>query len=91
MNVIDAAIDKNVPKVVALSTDKASSPVNPYGATKLVSARLFIAAKSCSELDGGLFSVIRHRNVAGSCGSVIPFFLALSELKTTLVTDPAMT
>ena len=75
MNLIDACIDQNVKKVVAISTDKASSPINLYGATKLASDKLFTA--SSSSYAGGhktIFSVVRYGNVMGSRGSVIPFF-----------------
>ena len=75
MNVIDAAIDCGVKKVVALSTDKASSPVNLYGATKLASDKLFVAGNSYSG-GGTKFSVVRYGNVMGSRGSVIPYFLS---------------
>lgn len=74
MNVITAALDANVKKVVALSTDKAVNPVNLYGGTKLVSDKLFTAANAYSGSDGTRFSVVRYGNVAGSRGSVIPFF-----------------
>ena len=74
MNVIDATIDQKVKKVVALSTDKASSPVNLYGATKLASDKLFTASNAYSGEHGTKFSVVRYGNVAGSRGSVIPFF-----------------
>ena len=74
MNVIDACIDQNVKKVVALSTDKASSPVNLYGATKLCSDKLFTASNAYSGEHGTKFSVVRYGNVVGSRGSVIPFF-----------------
>jgi UDP-N-acetylglucosamine 4,6-dehydratase (inverting) len=73
-NVIDAALDCNVKKVVALSTDKAVNPINLYGGTKLVSDKLFIAANAYSGEKGTVFSVVRYGNVAGSRGSVIPFF-----------------
>ena len=73
-NVIDACIDTGVKRVVALSTDKAVNPVNLYGGTKLVSDKLFIAANSYSGGKGTVFSVVRYGNVAGSRGSVIPFF-----------------
>jgi UDP-N-acetylglucosamine 4,6-dehydratase (inverting) len=73
-NVIDAAIDRGVKKVVALSTDKAVNPINLYGGTKLVSDKLFIAANAYSGGKGTIFSVVRYGNVAGSRGSVIPFF-----------------
>ena len=71
---IDACIDQKVKKIVALSTDKASSPSNLYGATKLVSDNLFIAANSYSGEHDTKFSVVRYGNVMGSRGSVIPFF-----------------
>ena len=73
MNVIDACIDQNVKGVVALSTDKASSPINLYGATKLVSDKLFIAANNYVGKNRTRFSVVRYGNVMGSRGSVIPF------------------
>ncbi|WP_434303285.1 UDP-N-acetylglucosamine 4,6-dehydratase (inverting) [Clostridium botulinum] len=78
-NVIDAALDRGVKKVVALSTDKAVNPINLYGGTKLVSDKLFIAANAYSGFDGTIFSVVRYGNVAGSRGSVIPFFKSLIE------------
>jgi UDP-N-acetylglucosamine 4,6-dehydratase (inverting) len=78
-NVIDAALDNGVKKVVALSTDKAVNPINLYGATKLVSDKLFIAANAYSGEKGTIFSVVRYGNVAGSRGSVIPFFKQLIE------------
>ena len=74
MNVIDASIDKGIKGVVALSTDKASSPINLYGATKLTSDKLFVAANAYSGEHGTKFSVVRYGNVMGSRGSVIPFF-----------------
>lgn len=73
-NVIDAALDKGVKKVVALSTDKAVNPINLYGGTKLVSDKLFIAANAYSGISGTVFSVVRYGNVAGSRGSVIPIW-----------------
>ena len=73
-SVVDAAIDMNVKKVVALSTDKAVNPINLYGGTKLVSDKLFISANVYSGKGGTIFSVVRYGNVAGSRGSVIPFF-----------------
>lgn len=76
-NVIDAALDCGVKKVVALSTDKAVNPINLYGGTKLVSDKLFIAANAYSGANGTVFSVVRYGNVAGSRGSVIPFFKEL--------------
>jgi UDP-N-acetylglucosamine 4,6-dehydratase/5-epimerase len=78
-NIINAAIDKNVEKVIALSTDKACAPVNLYGATKLCSDKLFIAGNVYSGKAKTRFSVVRYGNVAGSRGSVIPFFLSLAE------------
>lgn len=78
-NIIDAAIDKNVKKVIALSTDKAVNPINLYGGTKLVSDKLFISANAYSGGTGTRFSVVRYGNVAGSRGSVIPFFRSLIE------------
>lgn len=91
-NVIDICLEHNVEKVIALSTDKASSPINLYGATKLCSDKLFIAANGYSS-KRTQFSVVRYGNVAGSRGSVIPFFQRLvKEGKTSLpVTDPNMT
>tara|TARA_A100001035_G_scaffold277863_1_gene275551 strand:+ start:4128 stop:5120 length:993 start_codon:yes stop_codon:yes gene_type:complete len=90
MNVIDAAIDNNVKKVIALSTDKASSPINLYGATKLASDKLFIAANQYSP-DKTKFSVVRYGNVMGSRGSVIPYFMSLIDKKKLTITDPNMT
>jgi len=74
MNVIDACIDCNVPNVVALSTDKACSPINLYGATKLTSDKLFVSANAYAGEHGSRFSVVRYGNVMGSRGSVIPYF-----------------
>ena len=79
MNVIEAALDTGVKRVVALSTDKAVNPVNLYGGTKLVSDKLFIAANSYSGYKDTRFSIVRYGNVAGSRGSVIPFFRSLVE------------
>lgn len=76
-NIIEAAIDRNVKKVVALSTDKSVNPINLYGGTKLVSDKLFISANAYSGDKGTIFSVVRYGNVAGSRGSVIPFFKQL--------------
>lgn len=76
-NIIDAAIDRGVEKVIALSTDKAVNPVNLYGATKLVSDKLFIAANSYVGNRNTTFAIVRYGNVAGSRGSVIPYFLRL--------------
>jgi len=91
MHLIDACIDKGVKRCVALSTDKASSPVNLYGATKLASDKLFVAGNSYSGLDKCRFSVVRYGNVMGSRGSVIPFFLSLPEGAEVPITDPRMT
>ncbi len=74
MNIIDAALDKNVKRVVALSTDKAVNPINLYGGTKLVSDKLFISANAYAGSKDVCFSIVRYGNVAGSRGSVIPFF-----------------
>jgi len=78
-NIIDVALDRGIKKVVALSTDKAVNPINLYGGTKLVSDKLFIAANAYSGFKGTIFSVVRYGNVAGSRGSVIPFFKSLIE------------
>ena len=91
MNLIDACIDKGVKKVVALSTDKASSPVNLYGATKLASDKLFVAGNAYSGEHGTRFSVVRYGNVMGSRGSVIPYFLSIKESGVLTITDPRMT
>lgn len=92
-NIVDAAIDCNVKKVVALSTDKAVNPINLYGGTKLVSDKLFISGNAYSGGTGTIFSVVRYGNVAGSRGSVIPFFESLiKEGKKVLpITDTRMT
>jgi UDP-N-acetylglucosamine 4,6-dehydratase len=91
-NVIDAAIEAGVKRVVALSTDKASSPINLYGATKLTADKLFIAANNYSHAYGTTFSVVRYGNVMGSRGSVIPFFKELAdEGKPLPITDLRMT
>lgn len=90
-NVIDAAIDNGVNEVVALSTDKASSPINLYGATKLVSDKLFIAANHYSGANGTRFGVVRYGNVMGSRGSLIPFLLKLPEDLPVPLTDRRMT
>ena len=92
MNLIDACIDQGVKRVVALSTDKASSPSNLYGATKLASDKLFVAGNSYSSgSDASRFSVVRYGNVMGSRGSVIPFFLSLAEKGILPITDARMT
>jgi len=91
-NVMLAAIDEGVKKVVALSTDKASSPVNLYGATKLTADKLFISGNHYSYARGTKFSVVRYGNVMGSRGSVIPFFRRLAEQGEPLpITDMRMT
>jgi len=91
MNLIDACIDKGVQRVVALSTDKASSPVNLYGATKLASDKLFVAGNSYAGGHDTRFSVVRYGNVMGSRGSVIPFFLSIKDKGVLPITDPRMT
>lgn len=91
MNVIDACLDRSVKGVVALSTDKASSPINLYGATKLASDKLFVAGNSYAGATGCKFSVVRYGNVMGSRGSVIPFFLSQRGNGSLPVTDPKMT
>ena len=92
-NIIEAALDRGVKKVVALSTDKAVNPVNLYGGTKLVSDKLFIAANAYAGAKETCFSIVRYGNVAGSRGSVIPFFKNLIDKgETSLpITDPRMT
>ncbi len=91
-NVIDASIDAGVRKVVALSTDKASSPINLYGATKLTADKLFVAANNYSFSYGTTFSVVRYGNVMGSRGSVIPYWKFLAESGEPLpITDLRMT
>lgn len=91
-NVIDASIDAGVKRVVALSTDKASSPINLYGATKLTADKLFVAGNNYSFSYGTTFSVVRYGNVMGSRGSVIPFFKELaSQGKPLPITDLRMT
>jgi UDP-N-acetylglucosamine 4,6-dehydratase/5-epimerase len=91
MNVIDACIDRKVARVVALSTDKASSPINLYGASKLASDKLFVAGNSYSGGNKTRFAVVRYGNVMGSRGSVIPFFLSLAKQGVLPVTDERMT
>jgi UDP-N-acetylglucosamine 4,6-dehydratase len=91
-NVIDASIETGVKRLVALSTDKASSPINLYGATKLTADKLFIAANNYSYTYGTTFSVVRYGNVMGSRGSVVPFFKQLAEDGKPLpITDLRMT
>jgi UDP-N-acetylglucosamine 4,6-dehydratase/5-epimerase len=91
MNLIDASIDKGVKKIISLSTDKASSPANLYGATKLTSDRLFVAGNSYVGEHSSVFSVVRYGNVMGSRGSVIPFFLSIKKDGIFPITDPRMT
>lgn len=91
MNLVDACIDRGIKRVVALSTDKASSPINLYGATKLVSDKLFVAGNSYSGSHDTRFSVVRYGNVMGSRGSVIPFFMSIREQGVMPITDPRMT
>ncbi len=91
MNLIDACIDQNVKGVIALSTDKASSPANLYGASKLASDKLFVASNAYSGAHNTRFSVVRYGNVMGSRGSVIPFFLSLADSGRLPITDVRMT
>lgn len=93
MNVINAALEAGIRKVIALSTDKAVNPINLYGGTKLVSDKLFCAANAYSGAGGTRFSVVRYGNVAGSRGSVIPFFQKMIDEggKTLPITDYRMT
>ncbi|MAS82671.1 MAG: UDP-N-acetylglucosamine 4,6-dehydratase (inverting) [Legionellales bacterium] len=91
MNVIDASIDQKVKKVVALSTDKASAPVNLYGASKLASDKLFVAANAYSGMARTRFSIVRYGNVMGSRGSVIPLFIEMEKTKVLTITDERMT
>ncbi|MFM1990488.1 MAG: hypothetical protein RJA99_3445 [Pseudomonadota bacterium] len=91
MNLVDACIDKGVRRIVALSTDKASSPTNLYGASKLASDKIFIAGNSYAGARDTRFSVVRYGNVMGSRGSVIPHFLTLRDSGVLPLTDPRMT
>jgi len=91
MNLIDACLDKGVKRVVALSTDKACSPVNLYGATKLASDKLFVSGNSYSGSRTTRFSVVRYGNVMGSRGSVIPFFMSIKDKGILPITDARMT
>jgi UDP-N-acetylglucosamine 4,6-dehydratase (inverting) len=91
MNLIDACIDKRVKRCVALSTDKASQPVNLYGATKLCSDKLFIAGNSYAGRKNTRFAIVRYGNVMGSRGSVIPFFMEQSKTGILTITDERMT
>lgn len=90
-NVIEACLDTDVQRVVALSTDKAAAPINLYGATKLCSDKLFVAANNIKGHRDIRFSVVRYGNVMGSRGSVIPFFLEKRSSGVLPITDPAMT
>lgn len=91
MNLIDACIDMGVKRVVALSTDKASSPINLYGASKLASDKLFVAGNSYAGEHDTRFAVVRYGNVMGSRGSVIPFFMSIRDKGVLPITDPRMT
>jgi len=91
MNVIEASIDSKVEKVVGLSTDKASNPINLYGASKLAADKLFVAANNVELKNKTKFSIVRYGNVMGSRGSIIPFFLSLKDQKTLPITDYEMT
>ncbi|CAD5257096.1 MULTISPECIES: UDP-N-acetylglucosamine 4,6-dehydratase (inverting) [Halomonadaceae] len=91
MNLVDACIDKGVKKLVALSTDKASSPINLYGATKLTSDKLFVAGNHYAGHDSTRFSVVRYGNVMGSRGSVIPYFMSIRGRGVLPITDERMT
>lgn len=92
-NVVQAAIQRGVKRVIALSTDKAANPVNLYGATKLASDKIFVAANNLSGADGCRFAIVRYGNVVGSRGSVMPFFQKLINEKADAlpITDPRMT
>jgi len=90
-NLIEACLDSGVKRVVALSTDKAAAPINLYGATKLASDKLFVAANNIKGSRDLRFSVVRYGNVMGSRGSVVPFFLAKKKTGVLPITDPAMT
>jgi len=90
-NVINVAIDQGVKKVITLSTDKATNPINLYGATKLCSDKLFIAGNSYVGHEDTIFTVVRYGNVVGSRGSVIPYFLKQRETGVVPITDPRMT
>lgn len=91
MNVIDASLDKGVKRVIALSTDKACNPINLYGATKLCSDKLFVAANSYAGFSDTRFSVVRYGNVVGSRGSVVPFFIEQMTNGKLPITHPEMT
>jgi UDP-N-acetylglucosamine 4,6-dehydratase (inverting) len=91
MNLIEACIDKGIKRCVALSTDKASQPVNLYGATKLCSDKLFIAGNSYAGAKNTRFAIVRYGNVMGSRGSVIPFFIEQAKTGELTITDDRMT
>ena len=91
MNLIDTCIDRKVKGVVALSTDKASSPVNLYGATKLASDKLFVSGNNYAGQKGTRFSIVRYGNVLGSRGSVIPLFMSVKQQGVLPITDDRMT
>jgi UDP-N-acetylglucosamine 4,6-dehydratase len=91
MNLIDVCIDKGIKRVIALSTDKASSPINLYGASKLASDKLFVAGNSYAGSHNTRFSVVRYGNVLGSRGSIIPYFLSIRDKGVLPVTDLRMT
>jgi len=90
-NIVNVAADRGIKKIIALSTDKAANPINLYGATKLCSDKLFIAAYAFVSRDESRFSVVRYGNVVGSRGSVIPFFLNKKKEGILPITDPRMT
>ena len=91
VNLVEAAIDAGVRRVIALSTDKAANPINMYGATKLCAEKLFVQGNSYSGVGGTQFSCARYGNVVGSRGSVIPLFLQQRDKGTVTVTDKRMT
>lgn len=91
MNLIDTCIDQGIKRVISISTDKASSPANLYGATKLASDKMFIAGNSYAGLDGTRFGIVRYGNVMGSRGSVIPSFLSCKGCGSLTITDTRMT
>ena len=90
-NIIEAAIDKGVKKVIALSTDKAAAPINLYGATKLCADKLFVAANNYAGLKSLIFSIVRYGNVLGSRGSIVPYFLKTAKQNYLNITDKRMT
>jgi len=91
MNVINASIENNINKVVGLSTDKASNPINLYGATKLAADKLFIAGNDFFKKNSTMFSIVRYGNVMGSRGSIIPLFIKQSKSRNITITDIKMT